>query len=559
MDEAGVPLRGLELPEPPDFPVKWRSEEERRLLWRWDDIHSPLPATPMSASVNDACVGWGWARAAAELGLPSTGRMSRRFNGYGYSVVSTKPPSPEERRARDAALEVALPITRRRWDREFLPLLERDLQRFREVRAEDLPDRRLESHLDDLLEALRQHWRIHFLVVFPLMAAAERMAHLYRQILPEAPEEEAFLLLQGIDNKSLEVDRALQTLAEEARRRPQVAEVFRSTASWRQVIDKLSATQEGQKFLASLDDFLALYGYRPTGFDLVFPTWREDPSFVLLNVASYLKSPPRDLAAERRALAQEARQALERALSRIAREPERQREFLQVYRQASELWPLKEDHSFYIDQGSTALLRLFLAGVGRRLAARGDLAEPDDVFYLTLEELRALLAGSPPWGLSLTIRHRRQQRERFSKVIPPLYLGTAPADGVPEDLDQWRLMLGPGGAPAAVAEGASMLRGVPGSRGKVTGVARVVRSPAEFHKVRPGDVLVCTSTSPTWTPLFGSISALVSDSGGVLSHTAIVAREYGLPAVVGVRNGTRLIHDGQVVTVDGDGGLVRLH
>ena len=108
-------------------------------------------------------------------------------------------------------------------------------------------------------------------------------------------------------------------------------------------------------------------------------------------------------------------------------------------------------------------------------------------------------------------------------------------------------------------ENATVLRGLPASRGKAVGPARVVRSPDEFHKVRPGDVLVCTATSPTWTPVFGTVSALVTDSGGVLSHASIVAREYGLPAVVGVNHGTSTIRDGQVVTVDGTGGLVLLH
>ena len=106
--------------------------------------------------------------------------------------------------------------------------------------------------------------------------------------------------------------------------------------------------------------------------------------------------------------------------------------------------------------------------------------------------------------------------------------------------------------------GASVLRGVAGSKGTATGPAVVVRSPDEVGKVKAGDVLVCTSTSPTWTPLFGTVAALVSDSGGALSHTAIVAREYGLPAVVGVRYATSTISDGQVVTVDGTSGAVVL-
>ena len=101
-----------------------------------------------------------------------------------------------------------------------------------------------------------------------------------------------------------------------------------------------------------------------------------------------------------------------------------------------------------------------------------------------------------------------------------------------------------------------MLRGSAGSRGRVEGVARVVRSVDELHRVQPGEILVCRSTTPPWTPVFGSIAALVTDTGGVLAHGAIVAREYAIPAVMGTKVGTQMIADGQTITVDGDAGEV---
>ena len=123
-----------------------------------------------------------------------------------------------------------------------------------------------------------------------------------------------------------------------------------------------------------------------------------------------------------------------------------------------------------------------------------------------------------------------------------------PAEGPGDDQDA-----GP------ASEDAEGLRGAAGSPGSYTGPARIVRGPHQFDTVRPGDVLVCTSTSPTWTPLFGAVGALVSETGGALSHTAIVAREYGIPAAVMVQRATERIQDGQLVTVIGDSGAVLLH
>ena len=198
-----------------------------------------------------------------------------------------------------------------------------------------------------------------------------------------------------------------------------------------------------------------------------------------------------------------------------------------------------------------------LAEIGRRICAQGVICSPLDVFYLTLDEALPALKDGSTKSLNELASQRRNERDKNAKLIPPAYLGTVPEDGPAATAPEFQAMLGP--APDFNAEQEpSVLRGTGGAAGSVTGPAKVVRSPAEFGKIRPGDILVCTSTSPTWTPLFGTIAALVSGSGGVLSHTAIVAREYGLPAVVGVRNGTRRITDGQIITVDGDKGLVLL-
>ena len=545
-----------ELPVPPDFPVTWESEEERSLLWRWDNIHSPLPASPMLASFVDARINPGATRAGEAQ--RRAGRVSGDVsNGYSYSAALPETPTSEQREQQRRATQEAVAVTRRRWDAEFLPALQRDLECMRGVDLLSATDHQLLDYLDKFLEIQRDHWRIHFMVVFPISAAVEEMAALYREAMGPVPDEEPYLLLQGIDNKSLETGRALQALADEARLRPEVSTAFAEVTAAQAIMSRLRESAEGRQFLKRLEEFLTVYGYRPTGFDFVYPSWIEDPSFVILNVKSYLSSPPRNLRAETAALAAESQHQLDRVLDKLAGDEARRRRFLDAYEKARALWPLKEDHAFYIDQGSTASVRVLIAEMGRRLTRRGALDEPGYVFYLTLDELREAMEATEPQGLHQIATARREERERFMKVIPPPFLGTLPGEDAQTALPEFRRMIGPvSGSPPDHAS--SVLRGVTGSRGAATGPAKVVRTPEEFGKVRPGDVLVCTSTSPTWTPLFGSLSALVSDSGGVLSHTAIVAREYRLPAVVGVGYGTSIITDGQVVTVDGDSGVVLL-
>ena len=546
-----------ELPIPADFPVRWDYDEEKSLFWRWDNTHSPLPASPMSASLWESLITQGIGRAAKEL--RRVGRVaSKRFNGYAYTATLPGTPTHEDQEAQRLAMEAAGASLRRRWDDEYLPKLVRDLEYMRSLDLKSATDAQLTRYLEEFIEIQREHWYIHFLTVFPVSGATEQMADHYREIMGEAPDEEPYLLLQGIDNKSLETDRALQSLADEARVRPEVAAVFTKEPEPSGIISELAGLPQGQEFLARLDDFLSVYGYRPIGFDFVFPSWIEDPSFVILNVKSYLASAPRDLAAEAKDQAAAAQRQLGVVLAKLGPDQARKRQFLEAYELVRDLWPLREDHAFYIDQGSLATLRILLAELGVRLAGRNVLSDGNDVFYLTYEELVDAMQADDNESLSDVVAVRRAERQRFCRVIPPRFLGTLPADGVIDVNPEFRRMFGPVDL-SPHDETSGVLRGAPVSRGSAVGPARLIRSPDEFGKIRPGDILVCTSTSPTWTPLFGTVRAIVSDSGGVLSHTAIVAREYGLPGVVGVRHGTSSITDGQLVTVDADNGIVLLH
>ena len=552
-EKAPLATAGTPIPDPPDFPVVWENEEDRALLWQWSGDHGPLPGSPMSGSLSDA-ISESMDRVAREFGRERGESKSLTINGYSYYPVSPSSESEDEEEKDEAAeaerqqvMNERMATVRQSWDEEWLPALKRDLRKMADTDLQSPSNEGLLQTLDEFLEMSNEHWYIHFLVVYPVHSAANRLVAAYRELMGGG-EDDAMVLLQGLDTMSMVVGRALRDLAAVAASEPRVVEAFETEQPPELILEMLQTLPEAREFLDAFDAFLKEHGYRPESFDSINPSWIENPSFVILIVKSYMAGPPRDLDAEREELARAAEQRLQEVLDKIGDDEDRRAEFLRWYREARESWPLKEDHSYYIDQASSACVRLVVAEIGRRLHDRGHLDYPDDVFYMSLPEAREALLSDNPEPLQALVAPRKQERERFMRVVPPKYIGTMPPEGPGDEQDA-----GP------VAEGADGLRGMPGSPGSYTGPARIVRGPHQFDTVRPGDVLVCTSTSPTWTPLFGTVGALVSETGGALSHTAIVAREYGIPAAVMVQRATARLQDGQLVTVDGNSGAVLFH
>ena len=287
-----TPSPGTLLPIPANFPVEWDTEEQQRLLWRWDNIHSPLPATPMSASMGEARQKLTAAQSGDQVRRPSQSNR-RRINGYSYSANVVEPLSDEQRAAKEKADDEAISTTRKRWDDELLPTLEKDLAYMRSLDLTSASDQKMLGYLEEYQEFQVTHWRFHSLAISPLSLAVERMAKLYREIMGDVPDAEPYLLLQGIDNKSLETDRAIQKLADIVRGNQTLSALFSAQVPSTELTNQLGDSLEGLVFLRALDDFLEIYGYRPTGFDMLFPAWIEDPSFVLLNIKAYLAQTPR--------------------------------------------------------------------------------------------------------------------------------------------------------------------------------------------------------------------------------------------------------------------------
>jgi rifampicin phosphotransferase len=187
--------------------------------------------------------------------------------------------------------------------------------------------------------------------------------------------------------------------------------------------------------------------------------------------------------------------------------------------------------------------------------------QPEQVFFLLHREITDAIAGDRTL-LALRAEDRRRAWHGQHALSPPLMVGTLSkmVAGVLDDATE-TLRGGRANAEAATAlgagGGADGLLGIPASAGRASGPARIIRSASEFDRVQRGDVLVASMTTTAWTPLFGRVAAIVTDNGGVGAHASIVAREYGLPAVVGTGNATTRFHDGELLEVDGSSGTIR--
>lgn len=229
--------------------------------------------------------------------------------------------------------------------------------------------------------------------------------------------------------------------------------------------------------------------------------------------------------------------------------------------------PVREDNEFYTVSAPLALVRFALLESGTRMKERGRIAHRDDVFFLNLAELRA---GFPA-GTNLRRRVDECKAERARALANPGPASYGVNPGPPPPLTAfppevrfsmealaWVLERIFGTATLQQPREQEALRGVAAAPGRYTGPARVIMGEDEFDKLEPGDVLVCPITSPVWSVLFPSVGALVTDAGGVLSHPAIIAREYRVPAVVATATATASLRDGQIVTVDGERGIVEV-
>jgi phosphohistidine swiveling domain-containing protein len=514
--------------------------------WTHDPSHYPEPMTPLSADVWFWAMGLGIQAAARELRAPFGGFETMVADG-GWAYEHDLEPSwePDPRRLRTAALTIA-----ERWRAELRDRSHAVTDALRRLRPERGTPAEAVAAFDRLLALVREQWVVHFLTVIPVHAAREVLHDAYVERLGKDDELEPYRLIEGIPNETLEADERLWSVAELARQLD-VADVVMELPG-DAALRALATTHHGREVLGELSGYLRRFGGRSRLHELSEPRDAERPEMVLETVRLFLEH-PRDLAAERRARARTRDELEASVLARISDADERG-EFAGLLANVVAAVALEETHAYHIDYPGLAATREALLGFGRRLVAEGRLDRSADVFMLRREELRSAVADAWGEGLQALAEQRAAELAHARATQPKPFLGPPPES--PAELPAMVAKFY--GVPGTASHEGDLIRGTAASAGKATGIARLVRDARDFSRLTAGDVLVSPTTTPAWTPVFTSIGGLVTDSGGILCHAAVVAREYGLPAVVGTDAATRLIPDGALVSVDGTTGEVHI-
>ncbi len=540
-----------------NFPIHWDDPADEQMFWFQDVMHNPLPITPLNATLFQPAFAEGASRAIAKLSMPVEGLRVSVQNGYVYLGPLPVMGSPEEMEARFAEMQrltVELGATiLNDWRTIFEPRVTARQKHILGFDYEHSSAREIAQFAQTFYAELADVWDIHMRVNVPPMNAVFGMEDFLQGTIGDAAVTQSRQLLQGFDNKSVETARALWEMSRWIRAASGLADVVMA-ARVRAGELEIGDHPQVAEFRSRLKAFLDTYGWRSDQFfEIGHKSWYEDPSTPMTELKRYIG---RDDSKD--PLAAHARQAADRerlTAELEARLPEDLRpQFRQMLEVAQQYIPIAEDHNFTIDQGFTAVIRYGILWLGRKLVAEDRLADAEDVFYLTFAEIHGIADGDNAQDLKSVARTRRQELVRQGKLTAPITLGTPPPDDVPPNPLVTKFF----GVGLPPSEDPSIVTGHPCSKGIVTGEAKVVMTLDEAGKVAPGDILVCRMTMPAWTPLFGVVGAVVADSGGPLSHCAIVAREYEIPCVAGTVNGTAVLKDGMRVRVDGSTGIVTI-
>jgi pyruvate,water dikinase len=554
-------------------------------IWTRDTFHEPVPISPFGKVMLTEQILRVLPAVFAEFGILMDRAEAAFIGGWMYNQLvpvgappprrGGRPPSPPprwllallmrfhpaiRRRTRAARQAIASDMPYkviRRWFDEWRPEHQEDAQRALALDLGSLSDQELAAQLDRRIDVVGQPE--HAMVGIAYSLLMYELAEACRDLL-RWDTARMLTLLEGLSTTSTEPARQLAHLAQLARAKPAIrgllAEIDETTPA--------RLADADPEFARAFSDYVEAIGHRAIRFDVIDPNLAEMPHLLLRLVADQLESPfsPDQVAEEAR---RRRSQAADEARSLLASRPAADRErFERALTRAREAYPTAEDKTWHTQAVQTALLRYLGLEIGRRLVDRGQLPTIDDVFFLEGQDARSALFDGA--DRSEKARMSRGRRAWAIANPGPFMFGDPPSGEPPFDLlppaarfVNQAAMWGFAeffGSPGGQTDG--VVAGTPASAGRYTGTVRVVSGEHEFAKIRPGDVVVCPVTSPVWSIVFPSMGALVTNSGGILSHPAIIAREHGIPAVVGTGNATEVLKDDQRVTVDGSTGVVEL-
>ena len=575
------------------FDLARRDEEEKR-FWFYNGMHFPEPMPAFDMITGGSCYQSIGLYQGRVFSIPTVlGIEHRVVNGYVY-ITSNEVTDPAEIEKR---LEVFLPrigFYYANWDslvNRWQAEVEKRIDELAALEVPNLPELedeqevihdhklgsnyRLMRSYDRTLQLYNELNQLHFELLLLAYGAYLTFFQFCQGAFPDMGMQTMTQMIAGYDTTMFRPDDELKALARSALDKG-VDGAFTDGRSHEEILAELSESEQGREWIADLESRQHPWFYMSTGdgFYHHHRAWADDPRLPFAAIGGYIRQlgegrsldrPKEQLLAERDRIASEYSALLPTDEERV--------QFDEMLGLCRHVFPHAEGHKFFIEHWGTSLFFNKMREIGQVFVEQGFFEEADDVFFLNIHEVHEALfdlglawsGGRPGRGTLYwppRVARRKEILAKLAEWNPPPALGTVPeviSDptvqllwGITADrLHAWAATAGGG-------DSAGDVSGYAASPGVVEGVARVVRSVDDIGTVQQDEILVCSVTAPSWGPVFPKIAAAVSDIGGMMSHAAIVAREYGLPAVVGTGNATSTINTGDRVRVDGNTGTVTI-
>jgi phosphohistidine swiveling domain-containing protein len=440
------------------------------------------------------------------------------------------------------------------WKEQVLPAQTGTLEALRNFDRRGATDRELLGQLDRTLEFNAVAWDNAVRASRAWVVLEPVFKRIFQAFVKPLAGGDAVAFLRGFESQVIRAEQEQFQLVQSALANPEVCRIVRVCE--KSALQQLQRSAEGRQFIGQLLSFCERYGHMTPNQDYLWATAADDPCLALASIRTRLDLPASDPSQRQEKVAAE-RESTERSVfERLRSHPMRRRIFTWALAWAQAGASIREDVFFHALSG-WPLARRTILEFGKRFEERGVLESADHVFFLEWSELAALATGTMSRDYRSLVDERMTAFARYAELAAPPMI---PVGGAPQTISRRikhvlkRLVVG-----SSREDRGDCLHGSPVSPGLVTGPARILASASDFGRLQAGDIVVTRAATPDWTPTFTVAAGLVTDTGGPLSHCSIIAREFGIPAVMGVQTATKRIMEGQIITVDGGEGVIRLH
>lgn len=540
-----------------DWPLYEFDEEndlKRYKVWVLGTQWYPPPLVPLFVDLHFSHGKYGMQYAAEMLSDPKSKGWDWRLMKGGWYLTVVEPTQEERKEREPVWREKMRKILEDPWAtwQAYKPTLREKLGTFLSFDYGKASDIELANHWLEVWNFNKYVQEAHFYPMYALGQGNITFRRLLKQLLDIAPSDPVYSELHsGFENEYTKSTEMMSIVADKAGDLG-LQETFKNSEP-EELLDNLAKSENGKKWTEEFDAFVNEYGYmRRRAEEICTPTWWEDNTIPLVEIQRFVGAGKGVRTVQMKPKLVERRKTLEREL--VEKVPAEEREMFQklmVCSQASSVF--SEEHALYVEMMGFSSIRLTAMEFGRRFASRGMLESPDDIMYLHHDEVLHGGIVQERCNLRALADKRKAEYQGYRELEGTLPLMLGDPSKLFEIVDADAMFAVNAAPPLARPEdvGATLV-GCAGAPGVVEGTAMVCRGEEDMDKVTPGVILVTPATTVAWTPVFNIVKGVVTDGGGYLTHALIVAREFGIPAVVGTQEGTAKLQTGQKIKVDGN-------